>query len=426
MSGHLPTQNLNLGFVSMRFNSTDGVSLESSKWCQVLTELGHTCFYFAGQCDRPAERSVVVPEAHFDHPEILDITRIAFSNRIRPPVLTMRIRDVAGYLKEHLIKFIRQYDIHVLLVENALSIPINLPLALALTELIAESGIPTIAHHHDLFWERKRYLVNCVWDYINMMYPPRLPSLVHVVINSSAANQLSHRRGIAAYVIPNVMNFDQPPPPPDEYSASLREDLGIADDEYFFLQPTRVVRRKGIEHAIEFVRRLGLPARLVISHASGDEWDEYAQHLFTFADLMNVKLIMADQIVGEKRGSLPDGRKIYSLFDVYSRCDLVTYPSLLEGFGNAFLEAIYYKRPLLVNNYTIYSIDIKPKGFRAIEFDGFITEKTLQQARELLDHPALVEEMTEHNYRLGRRYYSYRTLASQLKGILHVLSGEIE
>lgn len=426
MSSHLPTRNLNLGFVSMRFNSTDGVSLESGKWCQVLTGLGHSCFCFAGQCDRPAERSYVVPEAHFDHPEILDITRIAFSNRIRPPVLTMRIRDVASYLKEHLIKFIRQYEIHVLLVENALSIPMNLPLALALTELIAESGIPTIAHHHDLFWERKRYLVNCVWDYINMIYPPRLPNLVHVVINSAAANQLSHRRGIAAYIIPNVMNFEQPPPPPDEYSATLREDLGIADGEFFFLQPTRIVQRKGIEHSIEFVRRLGLPARLVISHASGDEGDEYAQHLRTFADLINVKLVMASQIVAEKRGRLPDGRKIYSLFDVYSRCDLVTYPSLLEGFGNAFLEAIYYKRPLLVNNYTIYSIDIKPKGFRAVEFDGFITEKTLQQTRKLLNNPNMVKEMIEHNYRLGKRYYSYRMLARQLKGILHVLSGDVE
>lgn len=426
LSLHLPTQNLNIGFVSMRFNSTDGVSLESSKWCHVLTELGHSCFYFAGQCDRPPERSYVVPEAHFDHPEILEITRSAFSQRIRPPVLTMRIRDVAAYLKEHLIKFIAQYDLHVLLVENALSIPMNIPLALALTELIAESGIPTIAHHHDLFWERKRYLVNCVWDYINMAYPPRLPSLVHVVINSSAANQLSHRRGIAAYIIPNVMDFENPPPPADEYSQTLRADLGIADYEYFFLQPTRVVRRKGIEHAIEFVRRLGMPARLVISHASGDEGDEYAQHLFTYAELMNVRLIMADQIVGETRGRLADGRKRYSLFDIYSQCDLVTYPSLLEGFGNAFLEAIYYKRPLLVNNYTIYSIDIKPKGFKAIEFDGFITEKTLQQAREILENPTRVAEMTEHNYRLGKRYYSYRTLAAQLKGILHVLSGEEE
>jgi hypothetical protein len=36
---------------------------------------------------------------------------------------------------------------------------LNIPLGLALTELIAETDIPVIGHHHDFFWERKRFLV---------------------------------------------------------------------------------------------------------------------------------------------------------------------------------------------------------------------------------------------------------------------------
>ena len=36
--------------------------------------------------------------------------------------------------------------------------------------------------------------------------------------------------------------------------------------------------------------------------------------------------------------------------------DLVTYPSTFEGFGNAFLEAIYYCRPIVVNTYSIYAM----------------------------------------------------------------------
>ena len=51
-----------IGFISTRFAGTDGVSLETSKWAHVLEEMGHVCYYFAGQCDRPAERSRVVPE----------------------------------------------------------------------------------------------------------------------------------------------------------------------------------------------------------------------------------------------------------------------------------------------------------------------------------------------------------------------------
>jgi glycosyltransferase involved in cell wall biosynthesis len=91
------------------------------------------------------------------------------------------------------------------------------------------------------------------------------------VINSIAATELSLRKGVSSVVIPNVMDFDSPPPAPDGFAADLRSALGIGKDERFFLQPTRVVARRGIEQAIELVRRLDLPAVAVVSHASGDE-----------------------------------------------------------------------------------------------------------------------------------------------------------
>jgi len=83
---------------------------------------------------------------------------------------------------------------------------------------------------------------------------------------------------------------------------------------------------------------------------------------------------------------------------VYLHADLVTYPSDIEGFGNAFLEAIYYRRPIVVNNYSIFDIDIKPKGFRVIEFDGYITQETVRRVLQVLRDPHLAQEMTEHNY----------------------------
>ena len=54
------------------------------------------------------------------------------------------------------------------------------------------------------------------------------------------------------------------PPPPDEYASTARADLNLSPGQYLILQPTRIIQRKGIEHAIELVRRLGLPAELVI------------------------------------------------------------------------------------------------------------------------------------------------------------------
>jgi mannosylglucosylglycerate synthase len=245
-----------------------------------------------------------------------------------------------------------------------------------------------------------------------------------VVISSPAASQLSYRRGISARTIPNVMDFDHPPLPPDEYASTVRSDLKIANEEYFFLQPTRVVRRKGIEHAIELVRRLGLPAHLVVSHAGGDEGDAYEKHIRTFSQLLDVPTLFVSDIISDQRGLTADGRKIYSLWDVYPFADLVTYPSLLEGFGNAFLESVYFQRPILVNDYTIYAIDIKPKGFRAIELEGFITDDTVADVEKVLRNPALASEMAEHNYQLAQRYYSFAFLEHQLQALLQSFTGE--
>jgi mannosylglucosylglycerate synthase len=415
---------LHIGFVSTRFAGTDGVTLETTKWASVLTSLGYDCFYFAGICEKPADISSIVPEASFLHPEIQNINLTAFSKTLRPPDLTRRIDILKEHLKQQLYKFISRFDLNLLIVENALSIPMNIPLALALTELIAETGFFTIAHNHDFFWERKRYLVNCVWDYFNMAFPPHLPSIHHVVINSSAANQLSLRTGISSLLIPNVMDFDNPPPPPDEYTSDVRQNLGINPGEYMILQPTRVVQRKGIEHAIDLVSQLGLAAKLIISHASGDEGYEYEQHLREYAIRSGVSASFISDIIKDNRGFTEDGRKVYTLYDIFPHADLITYPSDIEGFGNAFLEAVYFSRPIVVNSYSIFHTDIKPKGFQVIEFDGFINQGTVNDTRDLLQNKKKSKDMAEFNYALAKRYYSFAVLQRRLETLLAEFFGE--
>ncbi len=415
---------IHIGFVSTRFAGTDGVSLETDKWSSVLEKLGHRCFYFAGESDLPEEITYLHPLAYFRHPEILAIQRVALDSRTRPPEISRRIHEIKDELKQAINAFVRRFDLQLLIVENALAIPINIPLGLALTEFIAETGFSTIAHHHDFFWERKRFLVNCVWDFLNMSFPPHLPAIRHVVINSSAANQLALRTGISSRLIPNVMDFDNPPAPPDDYAQDLRDSLGLDLDEKLILQPTRVVQRKGIEHAIELVSRLGMKACLVISHASGDEGYEYERYLRNLAERMGVRAIFCAGRIQEKRALTPDGLKIYTLQDVYLRSDLVTYPSDFEGFGNAFLEAVYYSRPIVVNNYSIFNFDIKPRGFQVIDFDGFIDDLTIKQTRAALSKPGQTREMVESNYRLGRRYYSFTVLRRHLEALLADIFGE--
>ena len=368
----------------------------------------------AGELDRPPKRSFLVEEAHFAHPTIREIYKECFQVRVRDLSVTRKIHQAKDRLKAEIYRFIEKFALDLLIPENVLTIPLNIPLGMAITEVISETGIPAIVHHHDFFWERKRFLVNAVWEYLNMAFPPHLPSIQHVVINSAADDQLSLRTGISSTIIPNVMDFDHPPPPIDDYSSDIREAFGLTDEELFILQPTRVVKRKGIEHAIELVSRLRMKAKLIISHASGDEGNKYEKRVRQYSALMNVDTLFVSDIIGKGRGRTGEGRKIYTLWDVYPHADLVTYPSTLEGFGNAFLEAIYFRRPVVVNNYSIFATDIKPKGFKVIELEDYVTDEAIRLTREVLKNPDRARELTDHNYELGRRYYSYSTLRQKL------------
>ena len=405
----------NVGFISTRIAGTDGVSLELEKWANVFEKFGLTCFYFAGELDRPQERSYLVEEAHFTHPEIKAVYNKSFGVMTRDRAVSKKIYQLAIKLKDHLYDFVGKFDIDLIIPQNALTIPLNIPLGIALTEFIAETNIRTLAHHHDFYWERDRFIVNAVSDYLKMAFPPVLPSIEHVVINSAADAQLSLRTGVSAHIIPNVMDFDNPPPPPDEYTFDVRQALGIEDDELFVLQPTRVVQRKGIEHAIELITRLGRKAKLVISHASGDEGYDYEQRLMEYSKLMQVDTIFVSDIIAEERGTTSDGRKIYTLEDIYPYADLVTYPSTFEGFGNAFLETLYFKKPIVVNTYSIYVKDIQPKGFKVIEIDGYVTDKAVEQTKQVLDNPKLCQEMVDHDYELAKIYFSYTVLERILR-----------
>ena len=122
--------------------------------------------------------------------------------------------------------------------------------------------------------------------------------------------------------------------------------------------------------------------------------------------------------VQDFRGTTKNGKKIYTLGDVYPKADLVTYPSSIEGFGNAFLEAVYYKRLILVNNYSIYEVDIKPKGFRTVWFDGYISDGTVKMVHDVLLNPDLAHQWTEENYQLAKRHFSFNVLERRLQSIL--------
>jgi glycosyltransferase involved in cell wall biosynthesis len=405
----------NIGFVSTRFAGTDGVSLESAKWAQLLWDHRHVSYWFAGLLDRHPDISMPVPQAFFDHEDNRWINERILGVKYRTSEITGRIHAMRNYLKGQLYEFINRFKIDILIPQNVLSIPMHIPLGLAVTELAAETGIPTIAHHHDFYWERLRFSVSAVHDFLQMAFPPKLPNIQHVVISTVAQEELALRTGISAIVIPNVLDFENPPQVDYEYSKNFRREIGLGQGEVMILQPTRVVQRKGIEHAIKLVRELGDPRyKLFISHDAGDEGYEYADWLREYAQEQKVDLHFISCRIGDSRGTEERGEKRYTLWDVYPHADFVTYSSLYEGFGNAFLEAVYFRKPILINRYEVFVRDIEPQGFDLIVMDGFVTDRVVRQVREVLESPERRERMVNYNYEVATRHYSYSVLRKRL------------
>jgi glycosyltransferase involved in cell wall biosynthesis len=396
-----------VGMVSTRFAGTDGVTLEAAKLAEVLAQAGHRVVWFAGELGERFQPGRLHPPAHFESEANRALEAACFGVPTRSPATTALIRERTEELKGALRGFLGAFGVDLVVAQNVLCLPMQLPLGLALTEVLVEEGLPLLAHHHDFWWERERFLPNAAADVLGAAFPPLLQRSAHLVINSAAARELARRRAVEATVLPNVMDFERGPPrpgDPDRY----RKAAGLAAGEVLLLQPTRVVPRKWIEATVELAARLpaagGAPVTVAVTHAEGDEGGGYGARLRALARVRGVDLRFVP--AGTPGG--PD------LADAYAAADLVCFPSVWEGFGNALLEAFFHRRPVLVNRYPVYAEDIAPTGVRCIELDGAVTTQAVAQVRDLLAAPDGAATMTAANYRAGLRHFSYATVRDRV------------
>jgi glycosyltransferase involved in cell wall biosynthesis len=415
---------MRIGLVATRLAGVDGVTFEAAKWESVLAQMGHQVHLCAGELDALRPISRLVPAMHFTYPQAARVTAAAFDPDSHPVAVRGEIERLASLLTPVLHDWVSAHHIELLVVENAWAIPMQLPLGVALRRLVEETGLPAIGHHHDYWWERERFAECVVPEVLEEAFPPDLPHIRHVSINSLAAEQLRRRRGIDSTVVPNVFDYDNPRP---RRSASvrrrLRHELGMNERGLLVVQPTRVVPRKGIELAIELVGRLGDPdAVLLITSPAGDEGLDYLVGLERQAERAGVRLrYAADRFVPDDLEGQPI-RPAHSLHDAYLAADLITYPSLYEGYGNALLEALFYGVPVLVNRYPVYVADIAPLGLKLVEIDGEITDATVAEVTSLLANPGRIRANARHNFEIARKHLSYRVLRRRLGRLVRELA----
>ncbi len=446
-----------IGLCHYKVGGTDGVSLEMDKWKVVLEGLGHTVHLCGGDLGK-AEGSLI-EEMYHHRGNIERIHRNAFGQLTdyeSGAILERDILEVADRIEKDLCSFIDEFSLDLLIPNNIWSIGVNLPAAIAFARVVRKRRIPAIAHHHDFHWETFRGMTptcEVVHRIAREYLPPKDALITHVVINSLVQAELRQRSGVESTIVPNVFDFAGEPWCIDEYNRDFREAIGVNENDIIVLQATRIVERKGIELAIDFVEELNEPSNiaklqegrlydgrrftkddrvvLVLAGYSEDRTEKYLSRLKRKIERAGIEARFIAERVRSRREAR-NGECFYSLWDCYALADLVTYPSLFEGWGNQFLEAIRAKLPVVLFEYPVFRSDIASLGFRYISLGSEtkqdeadlvrVPESTLRAAAketvELLTLPNQYHEMVEHNFELGREHLSLSSLQRLLERVM--------
>ncbi len=414
---------MRIGLIHYRAGLMDGVSLEMEKWRAVLTGMGHSVEIVAGNSCPGVD--ITIPGIEYN-----DVRNLALNERLyeKGEIETQALFEEIHERSEELL---RDFDREL-----------SLPAGLALYMYARDSGKPFISHNHDFWWDRPYYSSPHpgVVEILERYFPPSLENVSHITINSISAGDLLRRRKLRATVVPNVMDFAQQSWTSWEKNLQLRRLAGIAENDVVFLQATRVTERKAIELAVELVARFNSlshvlkgrslytgrefsgRAHLVLTGLTEKRSLGYREKIDALASKLGVNVVDLSYHCCETQKEF---------FQSYSIADIVTYPSILEGWGNQLLEAMFARKPVALFKYAVFKSDIEDSGLSFVDLgNSYILEGGLVKiADEVFDRAIknLVDLLfnrqkylaaTENNFSIGSEKFGYGTLEGILRELL--------
>jgi glycosyltransferase involved in cell wall biosynthesis len=331
-------------FVSFRLGVNDGVSVVARNWQRAFEQLGYAVHTVAG--DGPVDRTV--PGLAIDATD---------------PPTAVDVADAIG-------------DVDVVVVENLCTIPLNLPAARVVAEVLA--GRPAVMHHHDPPWQREK------WAHVTEL-PPRDPAWRHVTINELTRREMADR-GYDARCIYNGF----PVATGGADRTGVRSRLGVDDDTLLLAHPVRAIPRKEIPTAVRLAEQLGGTYWLW-----GPAEDGYDDELA--------------RILGSATCPVVRGTSGESAVDLYGACDAVLFPSTWEGFGNPPVEAAIHRVPCAVGPYPVAD------ELRAMGLEWYPSDDP-EPLRQAIAHPD--RDRLERNRRIAVERLSLDAMRDEIAALL--------
>lgn len=412
-----------------RTGLTDGVSLQIDERAKILGQFGHKV-YFISDPNSP-NSDLRIP--YFDYKKNIIIDKIqteAFGGEVTEDIKEL-IAKTSNEIEEQLNSFWSNNKFSLIFIHNIFSLPVCLPATIAFYNFLQKHPqIKAVAVHHDFYWDPPRIekfttSSKYIKEIINKYLPPKLPNLSHTVLSIWEQRVLLKKCGINSEVVTDTFDYDQKLWQKDDSNKNYPSDIGLKDDDLVLLLASRIRPRKGIELGIEFCSNLSKVTSknvvLVLPNDYSESEIKYVKLLKKKAEDLNVRILWIQDLVGsEDEKKL--GIKKYSLWDCYLYTDAVLYPSLWEGFGNQFLEAVFAKKPIVYFEYPIFNTDLKPSGFNAISMGKVVSVDenglaTLKQSGlsnatksllKILNDKIECRKQVENNFRVAKRRFNTR------------------
>lgn len=345
-----------VAFLSFRFGPTDGVSVVARTWMRSLRRLGFEVITISGE-----QGSDVVVDGLGLSPTGRDVEAIA--------------DDLDSAL----------HDTDLVIVENLLTIPMNLDASRAAIRVLV--GRRTLVHHHDPPWHRERF------EHITEL-PVDSPGWLHVSINRVLQRDLEER-GIGSTLIYNGFELPNTDDVNDREAMRhrVRSELAIEPEEFLVAHPVRAIERKNVPAAIRLCESVGATYWLL-----GPAEEGYG------AELHRLLTSARCRVIHEPRECRSE---------IYAACDHVTFPSTWEGFGNPPIEASLHRRSVSVGTYPVGA------ELRALGFD-WCDASDPDSVRELHspDSGERLEAVLDNNEAVAQQHFSSEIMHTALERLL--------